>query len=141
MMERVHGIKSLFKIKKASGDIRQIEAVGKVTSVREEHYNITWEDFTVSFETFGNFWFTDQSQSKNINITSDTVDNLQNLSNVNSEPQIYYSFVSASGVTGAELEINGISCIYTGTINTGDVLVFDCIEKQLFLNGSIVEYT
>lgn len=141
MFKQIHGVKDFVRIKKASGEIRQIEAVCEVTAANEEHYNITWDTFTATFNTVGDFWHSNVNQSKVLNMTSNTTDTVLNGGNAISRPETYFIYNTASSVTEVKFIVNNIACTYTWTASAGDVFIFDCINKVLTKNGTEVAYT
>ena len=141
LYEKIHGVEDLLYFKRADGEIRQIDAVGDISVESENHYNITWQRFRITFSTFGDFWYSNTSQSYTNNITASGTGFVSNDGNVTSLPQAYFIFNSAAAVTSVSFTMAWVNCTYTGAIATGDVLCFDSLNRQVTLNGAAVDYT
>lgn len=57
------------------------------------------------------------------------------------EPEITFSFDSASSATKLELTVNGDKITITTAISASDILVIDCANKKITKNGTEIDYT
>lgn len=140
LYEKVHGVVDMLYYKRADGEIRKIEAIGNVKVEKEEHYNITWQNFVVTFRTYGDFWHSNVGQSYLTNITSDDTGYISNGGNVASQVRTYVIVNSASSLTSVSVTIAGVACVYTGALVANDVLLFDGVNKRVLLNWVEVDY-
>jgi len=141
LYEKVHGEVEFLYYKKSNGEIRKISCIGDVKGEKEDHYNITWQVFTITFKTYGDFWHTTEPQSYAGNFTADGSGFISNNGNVESRVKTYVIVNSESGLSSVNLTIAGVSCVYTGALNAGDVLLFDGESNKLLLNNVPVDYS
>lgn len=141
LYEFVHGVYDTLYYKRASGEIRKISCLGKVKTEKEDHYNITWQVFTVTFKTYGEFWYASDLQTFAENFTADGSGFISNNGNVESKIRTYVIINSATSLTSVNLTIGGVSCVYTGSLVANDVLLFDGEVGELYLNGVAVDYS
>lgn len=140
LYEKVHGVVDTLYYKRADGEIRKLSAIWNVQVEKEAHYNITWQNFTVTFRSYGDFWHSNVGQSFIINITENDTGYITNGGNVVSQVRTYFIVNSESGLSNVSLTIAGVACVYDWNLNAWDVLLFDGVEKKVLLNGVEVDY-
>lgn len=108
-----------------------------------EHYHIDMVPFVLEFlcEEYSTDWEYEQ-WSEEITAAEDTVAATGD-GTTEGKPVIIVVFSAASGVTSLTCEIdeNGQTIGYSGALSAGDVLVFDCENEQVTLNGVDVDFT
>lgn len=105
-------------------------------------YHIDSVPFVLEFlcEEYATDWSYDQ-WSEEITAAEDTIVT-EGLGTVEGKPVIVVSFSAASGVTTLTITIdeNGHTIGYEGTINAGDVFIFDCETSTVQKNGTDVDF-
>lgn len=131
--------KKLLIIKEGSQQ-RQALAVCKKVSLGENHFNIEWIDFVLTFYTYD--YMQDSTQvSDNFTVSSSPFSwNISRLGTANAKAIVAVTFSAASGVNSLALSIDGVSVTVTGAISAGDTILIDGTEKTIKKNGAIVGF-
>lgn len=134
---------AIFRYKIADDSYRQVLAT--MTSIRfsREHYHITHCPFTIEFETSEPFIY-DSTLNTLLVETVTSATTVTEISNEWSEisyPQIYVIFNSATSVTSVSFNLGGRTIGISETINTNDVILIDCLNKIVSINGVSKDYT
>lgn len=121
---------------------RQITATCVNLSLPKEHYNITLVPFTIQLKTLESYFYL----SNNVSITDNWTNSprtiqVNNTWSAVSLPQAYLTFSWVTSTTSVSLSLWNRSLTYTWTIASWDILLFDCLNKQVFLNWVLVEYS
>lgn len=134
--------KGLLKYQRSDGTFREIHATLVNEPLERESYNITWIPFSLEFKANDPFWRDSAPDSQVYSgvTTSPFLESITNSGNETSRPQTYFSFASASGVTSVAFTLQGRTLTWTGAIVAGDLLLLDCLNKTVTLNGVAQDY-
>lgn len=123
-------------------EYRQIMATCVNLSIPKEHYNITLVPFNVNLKTLESYFYLENnvSTTDNSSVSPRTIQ-IDNQGSAVSLPQAYLTFTWVAGTNSVSFNLNNRTLIYTWTIANNDILLFDCLNKQVFKNGVLVEYS
>jgi len=128
-----------------NGEYRVCEA--SITSLKfnREYYHITFvKDVEISFRTMSPHRRAKDDLSLTYNgVTSDLIYSIDNTWSVETDVRIYMVFSSATvtGLTSIAYTTWGYTLTITQNFSANDVLIIDSIEKEVTLNGTIIDYT
>lgn len=129
-------------IKQDDGEYRRIKATLISNSIFDKkHYDITRCPFKLQFKSVEPFFY-------NRTAVADTLNNIATNVNIDlgytgtakTYPQLYFWFNVATAVTEMTIKLGNFSLEINETINVWDILVIDCEEKTVKLNGALIEY-
>ena len=108
---------------------------------QREHYNITWQPFTAIFEVVDPFWQEITTNSKTYwALTTTLVEEVLNLGSAKTDPKLTLAFSAASSVTSINFTMWNRSIVITRTINAGDIVIIDCVNKQVTYNAVQIDF-
>jgi phage-related protein len=114
------------------------------TMFQREHYHITICPFTIRFSCRTPFGLArDYNVDYQSFTTSPSNQSIVTSGSYAAEPVFILSFSAASGVSSVEIEnlTTGESITYSGYIAAGDLLIVDCEQKEVTLNGVAVNFS
>lgn len=132
----------LLKYRRSDGTFREIHATLVNEPIERDSYHITWIPFILEFKANDPFW-RDSAQDSQVYsgvTTSPFIESINNFGNEITRPQTYFSFSAAAGVTSVAFTVQGRTLTWTGTIAAGDLLLLDCLNKSVTLNGISQDY-
>ncbi len=132
----------IFKYK-VQWEYRQISATCTDLKIDRKHYNITFIPFELTLTTTDSFFYLSSNlTATDSGTTSPFTIEINNEWTAVSLPQVYMTFSWVTAPTSVSLALNGRTLIYTATtIVNSDILVFDCLNKVVTLNGVNKEYS
>lgn len=117
---------------------RQYKSVRSKIALGENHYNIAWMEFTVTFLTF-DFAEDYATTSDVLNFTSSPQSfNISRYWTAPAKAQFVMTFASASGVNQVKVNVWGVEVIINTTIASGDVLIIDWMTKRVTKNWTVI---
>ena len=123
-------------------EYRQIIATAINVNIPKEHYNITIVPFSISLKTLESyFYLVDNQTTTDSWSTSPRTIQVNNLWSAVSLPQCYLTFSWVSWTNSVAFNLWNRTLTYTWTINNTNILLFDCLNKQVLLNWVVVEYS
>jgi hypothetical protein len=106
------------------------------------HYNITFVPFEITFETQDPFMFLINNNTvSEFGLQENQSIEFTYLGSAVSSPKVYVSFLTVSALTEFSLELNDRIITINETINNGDLLLLDSIEKAAILDGVEIDYS
>ena len=126
-----------------AGDVRRYIATAVKIDVPRDSYHITFAPYTVEFlipSGVGRSTNADSVSVAGILIDS-YVDTLSIGGTANPKPKLSLSFVSANTVSKIEFLANGDKITISENISADDIVVIDCENLQVTINGLVVDYT
>lgn len=123
-------------------EYRQITATCVWLNINKEHYNITLVPFSIQLKTLESYFYLENNVSATDNSwTSPRTIQINNLWSAKSLPQIYLTFTWVAGTNSINLNLNNRNITYSWSIVNNDIILIDCLNKQVFKNWVVVEYT
>ncbi len=125
-----------------AGTVRRYEATTTKVDIPRESYHLTFAPFTVEFFVPSGIGKATVADTVSLNAISATpyVGVLSIGGTANTSPKITITITSASGVTKVDLLANGDKISISKSFSANDVLVIDCENMQVTVNGIIVDY-
>ena len=125
-----------------NSEYRQILANCIDVNIPKDHYNITLVPFTIQLKTLESYFYL----VNNISIVDSWTNSprtiqINNLWSAVSLPQVYLTFTWISWTNSVAFNLWNRTLTYTWTISNWDILLFDCLNKQVTKNGVLVEYS
>lgn len=151
--EELNNLIDLFKIKTSAVEgfldikinwiYRRVKATVVSSKILDrKHYNITQVPYDITFQTLEPFFYNREDESKtDANVTGDFVTEIEYYWTAPSNPRVYFVFTTWGGTNAMTFDLNNRRLTVNETINDGDVLLFDSIEKTVKINGIEVDYT
>lgn len=123
-------------------EYRQITATCTNLEISKEHYNLTMVPFVITLTTLESYFYnpSNLSATDSSNVSPRTIQ-INNLWSAVSLPQIYLTFSLVTSTNIVSMLLNWRTITYTWTINNGDILLFDSLNKQVLKNWVLVEYS
>ncbi len=126
----------------ANGEYRQISWTCIDLQIIKEHYNITVVPFSIQIKTLESYFYLSNNLSTtDSSSASPRTIQINNWWSAVSLPQAYLTFTWVSWTNSVAFALNNRTLTYTWTIATNDILLFDCLNKQVLKNGTLVEYS
>jgi hypothetical protein len=142
MKGKLNKTEGLFKFK-TQGVYRNILATCTSVVFNRDHFHINFCPFVITLQTNEPFFYEETLQSFTTSgVTGATL--AQDVFNpwfIASKPQIYFVFNSATSVTTVYFTCDSRTITYTGTITASDILLIDCLNKEVRLNNTLVDYS
>ena len=128
---------------KAQGVYRAIIATCTSVVFQREHFHINFCPFIITLQTNEPFFYEETLQSITTSgvTTATLAQDVYNPWYIASKPQVYFVFNSATSVTTVYFTCEGRTVTYTGTLAASDILIFDCLNKKVTLNWTLVDYS
>lgn len=125
------------------GSIRRQKAFVTDLFFDEQHYNITFVPFTLSFHLLQGYWEDVALTSVSfLGNTSTLIEEIvSNSTFLETRPVFNIVFDSASSTTQFSLEMGDNEVVVNETFTTNDVLIIDSRERQVKLNGVPIDFT
>jgi len=132
---------ALFKYK-TQFKIRQTKATLTKLTIKRDYFHINFTPVVIEFMTTDSFFYdeTDSSVSWTTAVSPFTLE-VTNIWSVISNPQIYITFTTATSVNSVSVNIWATTITHTGIISAGDILLIDCLNQEVRLNGALQEYS
>lgn len=126
------------------GNIRRARAyvTGLESIFNEQHYNITFVPFQITFTILEGYWEDVALTSELFSgITTSFTEELINNSTFNEcRPTINIVFNSTSSTTNLTFETGDFSISIDNTFNDNDILIIDSFNRDVTLNGSSIDF-
>jgi hypothetical protein len=137
----LYGTEGILQYSDANGT-RKIVATLSAANFDRQHFHLTFCPFVLTFETNPAFWYDSENQSYSFAMTSGTrAEQLDADGSAPSSPRVYFAFVTASAVTSVSFSANSRTVTVSGTFSAGDILLIDCENKSVVLNGTETDYS
>lgn len=124
------------------GSIRRQKAFVTDLSFDEQHYNITFVPFTLSFHLLQGYW--EDVALTSVSFLSNTTTLIEeivsNSTFLETRPVFNIVFNSASSTTEFSLEMGDNDIVVNETFATNDVLIIDSDKKSVRLNGNPIDF-
>ena len=124
-----------------AGETRTIKATCKRIDFQRKHYNITFVQAQITFESKEPFWYSKSSQSfQFLGKTGTFSEEFTNLGSANGNPALYFIF-GTSSVSAVTITAFGKTLTLSTSFSTGDILIVDSGKKSITKNGTEIDYT
>lgn len=122
---------------------RQIKATCVDIRFKKEFYNLTFLPFEITLKCnepfFYNVW--NESSLFENKSTATITEEITNNWSVNTKPQIYFIFYSATWTDTVSVNIWWVTITFSWSIGPNDILTFDSLNKEVKLNDVLQDYT
>ena len=123
-------------------EIRRIKAAVKDIAFDRNHYNITYCNARITFQTVEPFFYAKNAQSfEFLAMSGSFYWEFSSEWSVESDPKIYILFQAGTTATGIDFVANGKTMTISQSFTSGDVLIIDAQNKNITKNGVEIDYT
>jgi phage-related protein len=125
------------------GSIRRYEATAVKIEIPRESYHLTFAPFTVEFYVPSGVGKDASSTSQALSgiSASPYVNTLSIGGTANTVPKITITFTAVNAISKVEFLCNGDKITIARSFAVNDILVIDCENMQVTVNGAVIDYT